>query len=205
MKIKKALGFVIVSGWFVMCSYDSQAGIFNMARYVSPGQSTAGVEPELTLSDGGGFATNLRYQYGLDSLTNVFAVAGMGGGYRQFRLGAGGTFDLFPDLDSQPGIGVGGQAYYYRYRGSNGQLETTVFPYIHKTFVSKSNDIEIEPFLALPLGPRFNSNDSYFGFQMAIGAMVRPDPKGKFNYIGEVGLDISKTENYISGGVSFAL
>ena len=175
-----------------------------MTRYVAPGQQTAGIEPEVTMSDGGGFATNLRYQYGLNQLTNLFGTAGMGGGYRQFRVGGGGTFDLFPDLDSQPGIGLGTQAFYYRYRGSRGQLEVTAFPYIHKTFVNQGG-IEIEPFLALPLGPRINSNDTFWGFQMALGAMVRPDAKSKYNFIGEVGFDISKTENYVSGGVSFAL
>ena len=139
----------------------ASAGVFNMARFVDAGKYSLGFEPEVVTTDGGGVAGNLRFTEGVTELNDAFALVGTGTNVRNFRAGGGFTFDFIPDMDTQPGFGIGAQAVYYRYKGSSlapgfGRLETALVPYVHKSFGNGRGNI-IEPFLAIPFGPAFRS------------------------------------------------
>ena len=179
----------------------AEAGVFNMPRFVDNGKNAFGIEPEAVLTDGGGLAANLRYTQGISDANNAFALVGIGTNVRTFRIGAGMTFDFIPDIDTQPGIGLGVQGIYYRYHDDYGRLETSLVPYIHKTFENGKGQ-SIEPFLALPFGPAFHSGNYDWQSQMAIGAIVHQG-HSPLRFIGEVGVDLNKSESYLSGGLLY--
>jgi hypothetical protein len=200
MKMKGLLS--IVASFAVLSLNSANAGVFNIPNFINPGESAFGVEPEVNLSNESGFATNFRFQHGLSTLSNLHVLVGTGTGQRQFRVGGVYTFDFFPDVGEQPGIGLGVQGVYYRYHGSYGQLETSAIPYIHKAFDDGKGHI-LEPFLSFPMGFEFRSGTYDFIATLAFGAKFLPEKESKFSFIGELGLNMSNTETYVSGGVVY--
>ena len=181
---------------------SARAGTFNLPNFIAPGTNAFGLEPEVTFTHESGFATNLRLQTGVDALSNAHFVVGTGGGQRNFRAGGAYTFDFFPDLNQQPGIGIAVQAMYYRYSGNFGQLEPQAIPYIHKAFDDGHGTI-VEPFLSVPVGFEFRSDTYSFISTLAFGARIYPDKKGPLSFIAELGLSLDNTESYLSGGVVY--
>ena len=104
---------------------------------------------------------NARYTQGLTDLFDVSGIIGTGAGPRQFRAGADFDFDIIPDIQGQPGMGIATRAMFVRIPtpGStipgdvSGQVELTAIPYIHKAFVSGNG--EIDPFFSIPFGMSF--------------------------------------------------
>ena len=185
---------------FLLLSPLAEAGVFNMPHFVDNGKNAFGVEPEAVLTDGGGAAANLHYTQGVSDTNNAFGMVGMGTNVRGFRIGGGMTFDFVPDLDTQPGFGIGAQAIYYRYKDF-GRLEVSAVPYVHKTFGNGKGAL-IEPFLALPFGPAFRSGTYDWQTQIVLGAMFH-EQSSEVRFIGEVGVDLNRSESYISGGLLF--
>lgn len=186
---------------FLVIAGSAEAGVFNMPRFVDPGKNAVGFEPEAVLTDGGGIAANLRYTQGVSDINNAFALVGTGTNVRGFRIGGGMTFDFIPDLENQPGAGVGFQGIYYRYKGDFGQLETAIVPYVHKAF-GNGKGSTLEPFLAIPFGPAFRSGKYHWQTQVVFGGIFH-DGNSPVRFITEVGVNVNKTESYVSGGVLY--
>lgn len=193
-----SLGLALV---LTLGAFEAKAGLFNLPRFVEPGKNAVGVEPEVTLTSGGGFAGNLHYTQGLTDLNNLHLLLGMGTGVRRFRIGASFTFDFFPDVGDQPGMGIATQGVYYRYKGGFGQLETALIPYLHKSFHRGSGD-QIEPYFAIPIGPAFRSGEYTWTTQVVMGAIYRRTDTD-IQFVGEVGVNVNKTESYVSGGILY--
>ena len=174
---------------------DAWAGVFSTPHFVAPGEYSLGVEPEVTLTSGAGLAANLRYTHGVSDFGNATAIIGSGGGPRRFRLGGNLTFDLFPDIEGQPGIGVAGQALYVRLPHA-GKMEFTAIPYIHKTFVFQSS--EVEPFFAFPFGASLSESNYEAISAVAVGALFKNSEN--FRFVIELGIAVNHTESYVSGG-----
>lgn len=201
------------------------AGVQSVHHYIPPETYALGFEPELTLTNGAGVGGNLKYTRGISNLNNLQAIIGTGGGPRRFRVGGNMSFDIFPDVEGQPGIGFAPSLMYYRVvtqvkappkqiptasslapnasdtvdGPSRGQLEFTLMPYIHKTFVSQTS--EIEPYVSVPFGMAF-SNGSYQSIStVVIGAMFKGSETLRFNM--ELGVAINRTESYVSGGLTY--
>lgn len=194
----KPLMFLLVLSSLIS---SSQASVFNIPRFVEPGKNAVGFEPEVTLTNGGGAAANIRYTQGLTYLNNLHVILGTGTGQRKFRIGGAATFDIFPDVDDQPGMGIATQAIYYRYKDSFGQLEVAAIPYVHKVFFNGKGN-EVEPYLAIPVGPAFNSGQYHWQTQVVLGALFRKE-NTNLHFIGEVGVNVNKTESYFSGGILY--
>ncbi|MCM2277453.1 MAG: hypothetical protein NDJ89_05205 [Oligoflexia bacterium] len=174
------------------------AGTFNIPHFVEPGSYAAGLEPELTLTNGAGLGANAKFSYGLTELLNAGAVLGIGAGPRRFRAGANLTLDFFPDIDGQPGIGIAATGVYYRLRDS-GQFELNGVPYIHKAFGTKAG--EVEPFAAIPIGMAFNEGRYRALAALNVGALFKTTEH--FRYVLEFGIAINNTESTVSGGVVY--
>jgi hypothetical protein len=205
-RAKSILSMALIAGIFAAVGIErvSAAGFNTTSHFVAPGEFEIGVEPELTLTDGAGMAGNLRFTEGLTDLTNVTGILGTGGGPRQFRVGGNMAFDFFPDVQGQPGIGIAGQAIYYRLGVSGttdtlGQLELTAAPYIHKAF--KAGGGEVEPFLAIPLGLAFSDGDYRAISTITIGSMFKASPH--VSYVAEFGLAVNNAESYFACGISY--
>lgn len=185
----------------------ARADVFNLPHFVSAGEFALGIEPELTLSSGAGLGVNARYTQGLTDLLNVSGMIGTGGGPRQFRAGADLDFDFFPDIEGQPGVGLGTRALFVRIPtpGSadpaavSGQVELTAIPYVHKAY--KSGTTVIDPFFSIPIGMSFLSGQ-YQGLSTAvIGAMIKGAEHVWYNT--EFGIAINHTETYFAAGVAY--
>jgi hypothetical protein len=120
---------------------------------------------------------------------------------RKFRIGGALTFDFFPDIERQPGIGIAVQGIYYRYKYGYGQLETSAIPYIHKRFYGADGNA-IEPYFALPFGPAFRSGTYHWQTQVVLGAIYSRE-NSDLHFVSEVGVNVNKAESYISGGILF--
>jgi len=192
-----------VFGLFLMAGGGverAEAGIFTLTHYQEVGAYSLGVEPEFTLTNGGGAAANLKYQYGLASLANMQLTLGSGVGRSHFRLGTAFTYDIIPDIEDQPGLGLLVTGTYYRYNYF-GQFEVVGGPFAHKVFRNGKGN-EVEPFVAIPLGPVFRASDYHWQAQVALGAMFREE-KSKLTYVVEGDMNLNQAETVISGGVSY--
>src|SRR5206468_1791573 len=143
-----------------------------------------GVEPEVVLTNGAGVGVNGRFTLGINDLMDAQAIIGTGSGPRNFRIGGGLSWDFFPDVEGQPGIGLGTQAIYVRLP-VDGQLELTAVPYIHKAFKSGDHN-EVEPFFAFPIGLAFSNGQYHTIATAAIGSMFKASEH--FRYVAEFGL-----------------
>jgi hypothetical protein len=177
----------------------SEAGVFNIPKFVEPGLFSIGLEPELTLeSNDTGGALNLKYTHGISDLVNVGGVVGFGGGARKFRAGGYGVFDFFPDDGNQPGIGVATQLIHYSVTGGH-SLELTFVPYFHKSF--KSGESEFDPFFAIPFGVAFRGTSNPALIHTAIGSVFKSSEH--LFFLLELGVAINNTNTYFSGGVVY--
>jgi hypothetical protein len=175
------------------------AGVLNLPHFVEPDHFALGLEPEVVLSHGAGVGINARYTHGLNDLMNVQAILGTGSGPRRFRVGGNLSFDFIPDVEGQPGLGLAVQGLYVRLPDA-GRFELTAIPYIHKAFPASDSEA-VEPFFAFPVGWGF-SEGSYQGISQAvIGALFKKSES--IQWVTEVGINVNRSETYVSGGVVF--
>ncbi len=180
---------------------SAQAGVFNLQKFVEPGLFAVGLEPEVIVTAPAGIGVNAKYTHGITDIMNVQGTVGMGAGPREFRIGAALTFDFFPDIDNQPGIGIAVQTMFMTMPANMARVDVTGIPYIHKAFHFSGN--ELDPFLGIPTGIIFDSNGRYnFLGQVAVGALFKPLERFRF------GLEVvtqywPTTEVTISGGVIY--
>ena len=179
----------------------ARAGVFNLTHFVDEGSFAIGFEPELNLTSGAGLGANLKYTHGISELSNFTLALGHSGGGRQFRFGLAWTLDFIPDLDSQPGIGLGFQSYYYRL-ATGGRFEATVVPYIHKSFVTAGNG-EVDPFIAVPFGVFRRSGEYKAMTSVSVGSLFKPKRNSSVYYIIEMGVAVNNAFTYVSGGAAF--
>lgn len=179
--------------------HSSHAGVFSIPRFNAPGEWTLGLEPVLTFTGGAGLAGQARFSMGLTELNNIHAFVGMGFGPRLFRAGSAFTFDFFPDVEGQPGIGLAAQAQLMQYPAVWG-LESVAIPYIHKAFRSGKN--EVEPFLAIPLGLALYFDGTYRPIaSFVVGGIFKGN--AHFRFLMELGVGITPVDVYLSGGVTY--
>jgi hypothetical protein len=170
---------------------------FNTVHFVQPGSFAIGVEPTFHLQDSAGVGINARYTHGIGDMTNLTGLIGTGAGPQQFRVGANLNLDLFPDLASQPGIGLNTQGTFYM-APDGGHVQLTTGPYIHKTF--EVNGYQIEPYIAVPLGIGFSGGVYKFVIIPTLGSLFKLSQH--FRAVAEIGVGIN-TVSTISGGVVY--
>lgn len=186
-------------------SHPAQAGVFNIPNFVEYQSWAVGMEPEVTLSTYGntgstGVSDTLKFTYGITPLSNLQIGIGFGSGSRGFRLGGTYTFDFIPDLDGQIGAGLAVQGYYYKLKGSYGQTETTLYPYLHKGFKSEGG-LNYDPFVAMPFGMAFYNSTYRSIWQLVVGSNFKTSDH--FNLTGEIGINLKDTDSYISTGITY--
>lgn len=176
------------------------AGVFDIPYFIQPGQTAIGFEPELVLTPTSGLGANLKSHHGINEFINGVVTIGSSGGSRRFRAGGALVFDFFPDVDSQPGIGVATQALYVS-RTSGNRLETTAIPYIHKAFTHEQQ--VSDPFFAFPVGWGIRTGGTRALMQFVAGAHFQVNET--FRTSLEIGIKIKETNSYVSGGIIFTL
>lgn len=173
------------------------AGVFNLPKYVPSSQFGIGVEPELTLTSGAGIGINARFQYGIGDMTNAHLIIGNGVGPKQFRVGGAMTFDFFPDVEGQPGIGMAVTALYGRVP-TGGRMDALITPYIQKTI--QGMDTDFTPFIAIPVGLAFMDSSAYSVVtQFVFGSGFKLSER--FRYMIELGIGITASDTYMSTGL----
>ena len=177
---------------------SASASVFNLPHFTPPGHFGIGLEPELTFGDNSNAGFNLRYTHGLNELNNLNAFFGTGGDARQFRIGGAYTFDFFPDVPNQPGIGLALQGLFVK-RFDVGTIELTLIPYLHKTL--SSNQQVFEPFLAVPIGLTLAEGRYQYISTLSIGSLFHHNEH--FSSVIELGVKLNNVDTYISGGVIY--
>ena len=191
--ILRSLLFLLVA-----INSSASAGVFNIPHFTAPGSFAVGLEPEFTLNNGANAAINVRYSHGLNELNNFHAILGTGGVERAFRFGGAYSFDFFPDVPKQPGIGLALQALYIN-RFDSGGMEITTIPYIHKSLTAKG--ATFEPFMAFPVGISLANGRYHYIGTLAFGSLFQHNEH--FNSIVEVGIKMNNSDTYISGGLVY--
>ena len=178
----------------------ARAGVFDLPAFIEPGNYSLGIEPEVAISNGTGAALNLKPRIGHTSLLNWEGLIGMGSGARNFRIGVTADLELFPDIDSQPGIATALFTEYYRISG-NGLFSFGAKPMIYKTF--RNGDNEYTPFFALPIGWNVTGGNINGFMQVALGSNFKVGVDSRWRFTGEVGFNASNSYSYISGGATY--
>ncbi len=181
----------------------AQAGVFSTPHFVPQDNYALGLEPEVLLSSGGGLGINLRYTHGISDSTNLTGIFGTGSGSRGVRFGGLASFDLFPDVEKQPGIGVAVQALLIQLPKALA-FEATGVPYIHKSFpVVKAAALHaIEPFLAIPIGVQLSEGNYQLLTSLSLGALF--EHSAHFRSVFEVGVGLaSASGTTLSGGIVY--
>jgi len=202
------MAFFGVSGAFD--SHEAQAAMFDGVRFVNPGEFAISIEPEFVLRSPAGLGGDFRYTQGISDLSNLTVIAGIGNGTRQSRIGADYTFDFFPDLEGQPGIGIALQGLWVQVispaaSAANltttvGQLELTAIPYLHKNFKTE-NGGEVEPFMTLPFGWAFLNGGYQQIMSVGLGGIFKANEH--FRYTLEFTMAVNNTDSTVSGGVIY--
>lgn len=185
----------------LLATKKANAGFFTLAHFLEPTENSAGFEPEITFTNSGGVAGNLKYQHGLTDFSNGQLTLGTGTGRRRFRVGTAFTYDFLPDVENQPGAGIAASGLYCKYAGF-GQLELALAPYAHKVFANGDGHT-IEPFLALPIGPSFSDSKYHWQTSINMGAIFTNPGQAKLSYILEFDVGVNKADTMIAGGISF--
>lgn len=188
-----------LSATLLIFSKPTHAGIFNLTQFVDYKNWNVGIEPELTLNNGSGFATNVKFTYGINDLSNLQAGVGTGSGAREFRLGGAYTLDIIPDLDGQVGFGLGAQAYYYRVRHNLAQTNIQVFPYLHNAFQFSTQTVD--PYISMPVGLALVNGNYLTTLQVATGVFFKISNHLGYNL--ELGINAKNSDNSLSGGVTY--
>lgn len=188
--------------WIALCLLATPAafaGVFNTPQFVLEDRFAIGIEPELVFSDPAGAGVNAHYTHGVSDLLNAGAVVGYGGGKRKFRVGGKAVFDFFPDTEDQPGIGIAAQGLFVDLKQGS-QLELSLIPYIHNLFVSDENTFD--PFVAVPFGIAIGSGDIMGQATVVVGSNFKQSEH--FGFVLELGVEVSNTDTYLSGGVIYS-
>lgn len=197
--MSRALIFFLFLASLAFVPVQAEAGVFDLPYFVQPNEFALGLEPEVIFSNGAGVGANAKFTYGLNDLMNGTAILGTGTGPRRFRVGANVAFDFFPDIDKQPGIGLGLQSLYYRQQ-NNGRMDLTAIPYIHKAFQATSDE-SVDPFVSVPFGLAFSGGEYKATTTIAFGAAFKTVEH--FRWITEFGIALNNAETYFSGGVVY--
>jgi len=183
----------------------ANAGVFNIPEFVDYQSWAVGFEPEVTLSGADntastGIATNFKFTYGITPISNLQVGLGFGSGSRGFRAGGTYSFDFIPDLEGQPGFGVALQGYYYKLKGSVGQTEATLYPYLHH-LITGTSGVDYDPYVAVPFGLAFYDGNYRTIGQFVIGNYFRTSQHFGFNL--ELGMNWKDTDTYLSTGITY--
>lgn len=200
------LGLVLITLSAAEVGYS--VGVTTLPRFVEPAKFAITLEPELTFGSQAGLGVNGRYTQGVSDYVNLTGVLGTGVGPRQFRVGFGPTFDFFPDVDRQPGIGINVQAFYSRIdpgivdgaSDQYGRFEALATPYIHKAFHLKSGR-EIDPFFAVPFGVGAGGRPAQGLASAVIGILFKPVSRVRVS--AEIGVPIVGMDAYFSTSIAY--
>ncbi len=205
----KTAKLVAITGLFIaLGSGAARAEVLNYTRFVTTGKFALAVEPQLIVTNGAGLGVTARYTHGLNDLMNLSINLGNGSGPKQARAGAALTFDFFPDLDKQPGLGVTLQGDFLHApllnRASDSttlasQVDLLAIPYLHKALIFQGN--EVDPFVALPTGLLFQGGLYRTKLMVVAGAMFRITDQVRTSL--EAGIAASNADSYFSGGLTY--
>ncbi|MEW6055927.1 MAG: hypothetical protein AB1540_04870 [Bdellovibrionota bacterium] len=176
------------------------SGVFDLPAFLEAGKWSAGLEPEIVLSNGTGAGFNFKPRYGATDFLNWQGVIGTGTGARQFRVGGIADFEWFPDYASQPGIATPLFMEYYRLE-TDGLLSFGAKPLLYKSF--NGQGAVYTPFVALPVGWNYKNSKINGFMQVALGSMFKVSNLQNWKFTAEAGFDVKNAYSYISGGVTY--
>ena len=162
------------------------------------GQYRTGLNTQFITSEFSGATANGHFDLGVREDGEARIVLGVG--KVDFHAGALYKWVPFPDLEKQPAVGVMGGPVYGRVN-SKGVLTLRAVPFVSETFEVEEAGI-LTPYGGLPLGLEFVEGSSQVPVQVMAGCDWKPMKLDKVHFNGEVGINLSKSFNYIAVGVA---
>jgi hypothetical protein len=211
--LKNGLCLVLFVGLGWLSGAPALAGVFTTVQYLSPGESSLGFEPEFVLSSGAGLGANLRFSRGIDDLLNGSFLIGTGTGPRQFRVGGVLSADFFPDIEGQPGIGLGLGAHWARVSltsagtgitesqatATQGRFDLALMPYLHNRFANPGGDVD--PYVSIPLGFSIRDGRYQTTSSIAVGSFFHRS--ASIMYSMELNVGMKNSETSLAGGMVY--
>lgn len=145
-----------------------------------------------------GLNLNTRGSLGINDELQVDAELGLG--EFDITLGAFLKWVPVPDVEGQPAIGVRGGVSYFKWNDFS-QTTITAMPFLSKAF--STNLGRVSPYVGLPLGINTHNSDSDFFTRLAVGSEVTQTQFENLRFIGELGLELSKSFASITVGAAY--
>lgn len=188
--------------FFILISHSVFAGVFTTPHYLSPGSVGIGIEPQVTFNRNSGIGGMVRGTLGLTELSNLSIMIGAGGSLQKITTGANLSFDVFPDTDYQPGIGMALQGLYYKVSdvSDDSGIQVSTIPYIRKSFKTEAG--MFEPFLSYPIGLQLSNGYYDVRSQLVLGTLLKVS--SGIGYVLECGIGTRHAEAYLSGGITLS-
>jgi hypothetical protein len=123
----------------------------------------------------------------------------LGFGAFEFQTTALLKYTPFPDTESQPAIGTKVGASFSRFEG-NSIYAFHLIPFLSKRFPTEYGDFV--PFGAFNLSFQSIEDTTNLPLQLQLGTGWKPAQYKNTHFYGEIGMNLSKSYNYISLGLS---
>lgn len=196
------IGLIFATALLLSRSSFAFQTIGETAELLPEGFYKLGVQPQLVVSDGGGFNVGAFYDmYLVDSLNGRVEL---GGGKTDFWTTGSVKWVPIPDIDRQPAAGLRAAVTVARDEDAN-FFNIQIAPIVSKKADTRYG--EMVPFVALPItfvsaNKDLNNNGkTYTTTQFAIGAEWFQDKD--MNYGAEFDLNLSNSFSSVSGFISF--
>lgn len=157
-----------------------------------------GFEPQILTNRGGG--ANATGFFDAPFNDSTVGRLWLGAGAVDFNFGGTVKYVPFPDVDTQPGIGIRGGAFYSRKDDIN-MLTLQIAPLFSKKVQTESG--LFIPYAAIALNMNNTKDRNFTGSQMVLGTEFKTPEIPSMYFGAEVGLDLSESFSYISGTVTF--
>lgn len=157
-----------------------------------------GFEPQILTSRGGG--ANVTGFFDAPFNDSTVGRLWLGAGAIDFNLGATVKFVPFPDVESQPGIGIRAGGFFAR-KGDSNLLTLHLAPIFSKKVQSEYG--LFIPYVAVSLNTTSTKERNFTGSQMVFGTEFKTPDIPTMYFGAELGLDLSESYSYVSGTVTF--
>ena len=194
MKIK-CIGFFLV---FLFTASQAYPSVLDTGDILKQKTYRVTVVPQFLFTENVGVNLGSRIDFGLNKVSELGALVGFGAS--GFQLGSYYKLVPFPDLDSQPAVGLK-VGFDYARKNSTNSLALRAIPLLSKKF--KTNFADFNVFSSLPISFHTSDvSDGSWSIQLVGGTEINFPQLEFMNFAAEIGLLSGGTQ---SSYISFAL
>ena len=185
---------------FISIAAQPYTSSFINGDILEEGQYNLGFESQfITETVGSGIQFIARWDSPFSKDKNLRVIVGLG--EIDFHAGAYLKWVPFPDLKTQPAVGLV-MGLHYAKLGSLNQFSARFHP-----FVSKNLDLEMGrfmPYISLPLGIVSTDGNIDVSLQFEVGTEISVHAIKKIKFVAEIGVGLEDAFDYVSLGANYS-